>query len=174
MRQRLLALCLFAYPRVRRERDRDYLRDLALDLSETYGLRRQALSLLRGGLLERLEGPRLRPGAGHRGWVKLVVVACSALAVLGFAAGGLGVLTRGERIRVEADRFTCVETDHPGPGRDRIHVAGPSLCAAAERVLAARRREGWDCATLRRASDGRRAISWRCALRQGRVERSAL
>jgi hypothetical protein len=35
MSRRLLDLCLLAYPRARRERDRAYLRDLALDLADT-------------------------------------------------------------------------------------------------------------------------------------------
>ena len=69
MRRRLLELCLLAYPRARRDRDGDYLRDLALELAETYGLRRQVLSLLRGGLGARIEAatprgraPALAPG----------------------------------------------------------------------------------------------------------------
>jgi hypothetical protein len=36
MSRRLLDLCLLAYPRARRERDRAYLRDLALDLAESH------------------------------------------------------------------------------------------------------------------------------------------
>ena len=48
MRRRLLDLCLLAYPRASRQRDSDYLRDLALDLAERQGLARQAVSLLSG------------------------------------------------------------------------------------------------------------------------------
>ena len=46
MSRRLLDLCLLAYRRARRERDRDYLRDLALDFAETHSLAHEALSLL--------------------------------------------------------------------------------------------------------------------------------
>ena len=48
MIRRLLELCLVAYPRARRERDREFLRDLALDLGGTHGLTRQAVSLAAG------------------------------------------------------------------------------------------------------------------------------
>jgi hypothetical protein len=53
MRRRLLDLCLLAYPRASRRRDRDYLRDLALELAERHGFARQAVSLLLGGARER-------------------------------------------------------------------------------------------------------------------------
>lgn len=66
MRRLLLTLCLRAYPPAGRERDRNYLLDLALELSETYGVRRQAMSLVRGGIGERLASRRLRRGAGAR------------------------------------------------------------------------------------------------------------
>ena len=53
MRRRVLALCVLAYPRSRRERDGDYLRDLALELAEGHGVRREVASLLRHGLVAR-------------------------------------------------------------------------------------------------------------------------
>ena len=56
MRERWLARCLLAYPKASRERDGGYLLDLALELGEASGVRRQALSLLRGGLAERVRG----------------------------------------------------------------------------------------------------------------------
>jgi hypothetical protein len=167
MRRRLLDLCLLAYPRVRRERDRDYLRDLALDLSETYGLRHQALSLLRGGLGERIEIWRLRRGSGHLPPMKRVVVACLVLAVTGLTAVGLVELAAGEANRVGAHRFACVETDHLRPKGDRAHVEGRGGCAEARRLVAARRRAGWDCATRRRTKDGQHAIRLRCARGKG-------
>jgi hypothetical protein len=85
MRRRLLDLCLLAYPRARRERDRDYLRDLALDLAETQGVLPQAWSLLAGGLRERAEGLATR-----------VAVACLVLVALAFAATGVVVSERGD------------------------------------------------------------------------------
>ena len=60
MRERWLGWCLLAYPKADRERDGDYLVDLALELGERSGVRRQALSLLGGGLLERVRGVRRR------------------------------------------------------------------------------------------------------------------
>ncbi len=66
MRRRVLGLCVRAYPRSRRERDGDYLRDLALELSEGHGVRREIGSPLRNGLADRVRpsrrSARLRPG----------------------------------------------------------------------------------------------------------------
>ncbi len=79
MSRRLLDLCLLACPRARRDRDRAYLRDLALDLAEgRHGLARQALSLLLAGLGERIRTGRRR----------LLVVSC-VLGVAALAASGL-------------------------------------------------------------------------------------
>jgi hypothetical protein len=61
MSRRLLDLCLLAHPRARRERDRVYLRDLALELAERDGLGRRALSLLRGRLRVRIAAVRVKP-----------------------------------------------------------------------------------------------------------------
>jgi hypothetical protein len=163
VRRRLLDLCLLAYPRARRERDRDYLRDLALELSEAYGLPRQALSLLRGGFRERIEVRPRRPRFGLRTWINRVVVACVMLAALTFAGRAL-VGTAGQDERVEVERLTCVYTEHPPSKGDRD--AGPARCAETKGLVTARVREGWDCATRRRTLDGRRAIAWRCALGQ--------
>lgn len=81
MTRRLLGLCLLAYPRDRRERDRDFLHDLALELGATQGLARQALSLLLGGLRQRI--------ADHRRRASRAAVACLALVALTLAASAL-------------------------------------------------------------------------------------
>jgi CubicO group peptidase (beta-lactamase class C family) len=96
MKSRLLRLCLLAYPGASRERDGGYLRDLALELAKTSGVRRQALSLIRGGLLERVRGVRRRAG----------LVAGAAVATL--VVGGVAVADRGsvqieEEIAAEPD-----------------------------------------------------------------------
>jgi hypothetical protein len=112
MRGRLLALCLLAYPRARRERDRDYLRDLALDLAEAQGVRRQALSLLAGGVRERIAVRRRAPGAGFARLV--IVVAC--FAALAFAASGLidSGAGGGQVVsEIEVERVECEATQAP-------------------------------------------------------------
>lgn len=152
MRRRVLDLCLLAYPRVRRERDHDYLRDLALELSDAYGLRRQAVSLVRGGLSERMECRRPRRGAGTRVWMRRLVVGGFVVAALAFAASGLTGIAAGDGERVEAGRFVCVEVD-----RQRA-------CAQTKHLVAARERGGWDCAMRQRTRDGQRAIAWRCTI----------
>jgi hypothetical protein len=100
MRRRLLDLCLLAYPRARRQRDRDYLRDLALDLAETQGLRRQAWSLLVGGLGERIGRPAQR-----------ALVACLVLAA---PAGWLLLPGGGDRVGVSDVEHVCEVTEDAG------------------------------------------------------------
>jgi hypothetical protein len=164
MRERLLDLCLLAYPRARRERDRDYLRDLALDLAETQGVLRQAWSLLAGGLRARIEVPRRAPGAGLRRSVKRIVVACFALAALAFAATGLIVSERGGGAAVsEVDHFVCQYMQEPPSKRQRAPSSGGSGCGETERLIAARKRAGWDCKT-QRARSGGSTTTWRCTL----------
>jgi hypothetical protein len=109
MRERLLDLCLLAYPRTRRAADRDYLRDLALDLAEAQGLPRQVWSLLAGGLRERIELRRRGPGAGLGGWTTRIGVAFVVLAALALAATALLVPGGGavERIN-EVERSVTV------------------------------------------------------------------
>lgn len=160
MRRRLLNLCLLAYPRSCRERDRDYLRDLALELSETYGWRQQALSLVRGGLGERVKGRR-------------VVIACSLFAAVALAASGLTGLAVGAGERVGVDWFACTDADYSRSERDRMRVAEPSGCAEAHALVAARRRAGWECTTRRHSRDGQ-AVAWRCTVREEFVARSPL
>ena len=162
MKRRLLDLCVLAYPRVRRGRDRDYMRDLALELGETYGLWRQAVSLVRGGLGERIARQRTRRGSSPSVFMRRVVIGCFVLAAVAFAASGLFAIGPPGVERAEADRFTCVDKARLKQPR---HVDAASECAqTAERLVAARLREGWDCAVRRRARDGRHAIAWRCTV----------
>ena len=164
MRRRLLDLCVLAYPRVRRGRDREYMRDLALELGETYGLWRQAVSLMRGGIGERIARHRVRRGTSPSVSMRRVVIGCFVLAAVGFAASGLIAIVPGDVERAEADRFACVDIRHSRSQRYR-HVDAASECAqTAERLVAARLREGWDCALRRRARDGHREIAWRCTV----------
>ena len=150
MRRRLLEICLLAYPRVRRERDSDYLRDLALELADAHGLRRQILSLLRGGLGERAEVRRLAHRAGAPAWKKRFVVACSVLAAMLPAIGVVGGdAADGER--VEADRFACL-------------VDVPDACVETKELVAKRLRGGWACASRRITRHDQPVTSWRCNL----------
>jgi hypothetical protein len=164
MRRRLLDLCLLAYPRARRERDHDYLRDLALDLSETYGLRRQAMSLVRGGLGERIERHPMRRARRPRVWMRRLVVGCLVVAAMAFAASGLTGIAAGDGERVEVGRLVCVDTGSSRSNEEDGDVDGPNGCAQAQRLVASFRRDGWDCATRSRTLDGQRAIAWRCTL----------
>ena len=92
MKERLLRLCLLAYPRASRARDGGYLLDLALELSDASGVRRQALSLLRGGLRERVRGVRRR--------VALVLgVAVATVLVV----GGVAVADVSVEVEVEVE-----------------------------------------------------------------------
>lgn len=151
MRQRLLRLCLLAYPRARRAADRDYLRDLALDLADAQGFLPQVWSLLCGGLRERIELRRRSPAADPRRWVKRTVVAASVLVALAFAASGLIDSGGGGGEGVsEIERFECQST------------GGRSGCGGTQRLIAARERAGWECTTSRRVSTGGHTATWRC------------
>jgi hypothetical protein len=163
MRRRLLGLCLLAYPRARRAVDRDYLRDLALDLAEAQGFLRQVWSLLGGGLRERIELRRRSSAAGLRRLVKRTVVASSVLVALTFAASGLIVSGGGDGEGVsEIERFACqYAEDEASQGRS-APVNGRSRCGETERLIAARARAGWECTTRRRVHAGGRMTTWRC------------
>jgi hypothetical protein len=140
MSRRLLELCLLAYPRARRERDREYLRDLALELAETDGLARQAGSLVLGGIRD-----RLRRGA----WVRRTVAGSLVLAALVAAAASGLIGSDGGRVS-ELEQFSCRDVADP-----------PSLqggCAQTRRLVTARERAGWECTT--RA--GRQSTTWEC------------
>ncbi len=123
MRRRLLDLCLLAYPRAVRDRDREHLRDLALDLAESHGTTREAFGLLRGGMAERVRHGRTRRAV-------LVVVAATAVA-LGFLTWSAAAQSGS----VEEDRFSCV-----------------GACADTEAEVDRRVRDGWTC-TEQRDSD---------------------
>jgi hypothetical protein len=110
MSRRLLELCLLAYPRARRERDRAYLRDVALDLAESHGLARQALSLLLGGLRDRIAASRKAGGVRVGTWIRRAVVASFVIAALGLAANELAGTTESDRERIhEVEHFAWGE-----------------------------------------------------------------
>jgi hypothetical protein len=147
MRQRLLRLCLLAYPRARRAADRDYLRDLALELAEAQGFLPQVWSLLRGGLRERIELRRQSPAADPRRWVRRTVGAASVLVALAFAASGLIDSGGGVGGGVsEIEGFVCQST------------SGRNGCGETQRLIADRERAGWECRTSRHG----RTTTWRC------------
>jgi len=140
MRRGLLDLCLLAYPRACRG-DREYLRDLALELAERQGLARQAVSLLLGGVRERIVG------ASSWSWR----VGAASLVGLALAFGGLAV-SAGAKGGHEVDRFACVASA----------VGGGRSCAAQGRTLVlVRERAGWRCTSRGGLPDARRA-SWEC------------
>jgi uncharacterized protein YcfJ len=121
MRRRLLEICLLAYPRELRERDRDHLRDLALDLAASNGTAREALGLIRGGLVARRR---------HGGRARRAVIAVGAVTGLGLALLTWSAAAQGGR--VEEDRFTCA-----------------GACAEVEAEVASRVRDGWSCSERR-------------------------
>jgi hypothetical protein len=150
MSRRLLDLCLLAYPRASRERDRAYLRDLALELAESDGLARQALSLLLGGLRERIDAARKTGSVRVGRWIRRALVASFVLAALALAANGLVATTESDGQRIhEVEQFACVHSDASG-------------CAETSRLVAAMEQRGWDCKTRRRARHGRHSTSWEC------------
>jgi hypothetical protein len=97
MTRRLLVLCLRAYPRSRRQRDGGYLLDLALELADESGIRRQAVSLVRGGWAERLRGVRRGP-----------VLLAGGVAAAVLAVGGVAVADEGS---VEVEVQLCAGAD---------------------------------------------------------------
>lgn len=141
MRRLLLELCLLAYPRASRRRDRDYLRDLALELAERQGLARQTVSLLFGGFRERARG------VGRWGWR----IGAASLMGLALAFGGLAV-SAGAQSGRDVDRFACATST----------VGGGGDCAAqARNLVSSRERAGWSCSGAGGPSDARRA-DWEC------------
>jgi hypothetical protein len=156
VRRRLLDLCLLAYPRLTLERDREYLRDLALELAAQQGLLRQAWSLLRGGVRERIEATRRRRG-GPGAWARRAAIGSLALAAL-FAGAGLFVADQGgAETRHEVEVLTCV-TDEAG-ARD---------CTDVNAATARRTRAGWECTTRRLAHGGLVEITSTCT-REGEL-----
>jgi hypothetical protein len=118
MTRRWLALCLLAYPEERRQRDGGYLLDLATELGERSGVRRQALSLLRGGIVERVRVARGRAA----------LVAGFGLAALVVLAGGVAVAGEGS---VDVEVRSCAAT--------------ATGCSAVDGWAADRERHGWRC-----------------------------
>ena len=163
MTRRLLELCLLAYPRARRERDRDFLRDLALELGGTHGFARQAMSLLLGGLKERIEGYRRRGATPMRTWARRAAVACLALIALTVAASELTGIGGGDAGSVhEVEEYACVYAQDSPSGRNELRLGNAGGCAETRRLVAARKREGWDCTPRRRSGAGRHSTTWKC------------
>ena len=154
MRRALLGICVLAYPRALRERDREYLRDLALDLSETHGVWPQAISLLSGGFRARLR-ERRRP-LEH--WLGGAGAAALLLTAAGFAATGLLGPAAAADERVEVERLTCAFDQRSRAQRGR--------CGDARAIVTRRQRAGWVCETRRVARGDTRIVRSRCALGQ--------
>jgi hypothetical protein len=127
--RRLLDLCVLAYPRARRDRDRAYLRDLALDLAERDGVARQAVSLLLGGLRDRIEAGRKPEGVGVGTWIRRALVASFVLAALALSANGLIGTTGspGERVD-EVEQVACEQVDR-SPSKEAGLDGDASGCA---------------------------------------------
>jgi hypothetical protein len=160
--RRLLDLCLLAYPHGRRERDRAFLRDLALDLAESDGLGRQALSLLLGGLRDRIDAARRPAGVRFGRWIRRALVASFVLAALALAANGLVGAAETDRGRIhEIEQFACVHVDRT-PSRPDEPGSEAGECRDTRRLVAARERGGWDCKTRWRARHGRYSTSSEC------------
>jgi len=119
MSRRLVDLCLLAYPRAVRRRDRDHLRELALELAADHGVLREAFGLLRGGLVER------RRQSSTRRAVVAGAATLLALAALTWTAAA-------QSGRVEEELFACA-------GR----------CANVEAEVSSRVRDGWSCTERR-------------------------
>jgi hypothetical protein len=142
MREHLLDLCLLAYPRARRAADRDFLRDLALDLAETQGFPRQAWSLLGGGLRERIQDRRRRAPVSVGGWAKRIVVGSSVLAAVAFAATGLIAPGSGSGGVSEVERLVCQYTEAPPSERHGVPINCRGELRKTERLIAACERAG--------------------------------
>lgn len=117
MSDRLLRLCLLAYPRELRGRDGGELHALATELAADHGTAREALGLLRGGWAER----RRSAGRRRRTAVALVAATAAALGLLTWSAAA-------QTGRVEEDRFGC---------------AGD--CSGVLREVDRRVADGWTC-----------------------------
>lgn len=161
MIRRLLDLCLLAYPPARRRRDRDYLRDLALELAQTQGYARQALSLLGGGIRDRIE-TRRRTRRDIRIWAKRTLVASFVLAALTLGVNGVIGTVGGEGEGVhEVEKFVCLSRVASTSGKGE-RVDDFSGCAETSELIDARERAGWDCTTAQHMHHGRRSITSEC------------
>jgi hypothetical protein len=136
--RRLIDLCLLAYPRAIRRRDRDHLRDLALELAEDQGLARQGWSFVLGGMRQRV--------AWASGRTRRAAAAAGALLALALAANVVVASAASNR---EVERFAC-----------------STGCAAVQRQVAEREQAGWTCTADERApGDG---DAWECTRSSGR------
>ncbi len=97
MSRRILELSLLAYPRQVRQRDGDHLLDLAHELADTHGARREAFGLLRGGLAER----RRRRSPARKIAIAVSAAIGSVLVVLTWSAAA-------EPLQVEEEQYSCV------------------------------------------------------------------
>jgi hypothetical protein len=84
------------------------------------------------------------------------VVACILLTAA-FAASNLSGGAAPAGLRVEADRFVCVEAD-------QSLADGAAGCADVEGEVATRLRQEWECLPQRHTRDGWSRIAWRCSL----------
>jgi CubicO group peptidase (beta-lactamase class C family) len=136
MRRRLLAVCLLAYPRSRREVDGDYLLDLALELADESGTRRQAVSLVGGGLLQRVRVLR-------RGPVLLAGGVLAATLAVGGAAGA------AEEVEVETSVGTFLDQTLPaGASGTLVAVRGRTVVCEGFGWADRRARVAADCDTV--------------------------
>lgn len=155
MSRRLLGLCVLAYPRARRQVDGTYVRHLALELADNHGVARQAVSLLFGGLRERIELDR-SSGAGSM--IRTIAVASVALAAVATVGG---IALAGSSDREEVGAHSCVETVASFVA---TRAVDGDVCAEIERLAAVKERQGWDCTSRQRVSDGRRLIDLQCRI----------
>jgi hypothetical protein len=116
MRQRLLGWCVLTYPRERRRRDGVILRDLALDLGDSHGIAREAVSLVRAGLAERIASWSIRRRA-----VAVALVTGAIVAAALPAAGG--------QTQFDVEQYAC---------------ARPA-CDDVTSLVTERQHAGWQC-----------------------------
>lgn len=154
MSRRLLGLCVLAYPRVRRQLDGPYLRDLALELAGNHGIVRQAVSLLCGGVRERIE-LRRSSGAGSMTRVIATSVALAAVATV------LAITLAGSSDH-QVEAHSCVESVVMASGLETREPKGDQGCAWVQRLMAAMERRGWDCGSRRQVIDGESLVDLEC------------
>lgn len=124
MRRRLLSWCLLAYPWERRRHDGAVLRDLALDLGDSHGFAREAVSLIRAGVADRIASWSIR----RRAMVVALVIGVITAAALP-AVGGAA--------RDEVEQLACTR----------------QACNDTARRVAALRKDGWECRSTRPRTD---------------------
>lgn len=139
MRRRLFDLCLLLLPARRRAADSEMLRDLAMDLSQTQGAARQAMSLLRLGIAEQWQVLTRRRSVKY--------VTAAALAACALTLGLIALpAAAGERVQVE--EYSCA-------------VEGAQCDEVLEQVRFLER-SGWSCGET--TAGAGEELSWRCTL----------